>query len=81
MQAPLRLHLCQKLTSGQAYTLQNIFDLLKTDYVGESHFTLENLTRHIQALKAIGILAENYNDNDVNYSITAYGLKKVQKTS
>lgn len=81
MQAPLRLHLCHKFADDKEHTLQEIFDGLKDDYIGETHFTKDNLVNHIHALKAIGILMETNSDKgvDATYSVTNYGKRKIQK--
>ena len=55
MQAPLRLNLCIKCADSQPRSLQQLWDELEPGYKGESHFTLDNLQQHLQAMQAIGI--------------------------
>ena len=87
MQAPLRLNLCLKCADCQPRSLQQLWDELEPDYMGESHFTFKNLQLHLQALQAIGVfklLETNTNNSsshveDAFYILTEYGRQKMRK--
>jgi hypothetical protein len=83
MKTPLKLMIVKVMGDGSVMDARSLYRCLEPIYGTERQFSLKRLERHLQALKAVGMLEaagavlENGKDLVVSYRLTAHGLRKV----
>lgn len=82
---PMRLAIGKLMLDGKARSAEDVRNELTPQYDGEKQLNLPNLENHLQALRAVGILAvaeRDYTQNanpDTAYIISVDGERRVKK--
>lgn len=79
MQKPIRMEICKAALDCEPKHLEFFYQVLTPLYVGEKHFTRQNLERHLQSLCSVGIFRNVEHEGEFCYKLTDYGRKKVLK--
>lgn len=83
---PMRLAIGELMLDRKPRTAKEVYNILAPRYCGEKQVCLSNIEGHLQALRAVGILALPQNNNgqdardDTLYVISADGARRVQRS-
>ena len=80
---PLRFRILHLLSDNESYSVDEVMEALKTEYMGEGQFTRPLMAVHLRSLKAVGILEHSevyFNEKDelmTKFKITEYGFSRL----